>query len=183
MSGSRVPTYSIPSSITVHRSVHGGEIFPIEWEYRYLHSENNPLVQQTIRYGRFLDDLLFIAVADERSVNPFSLYLDSNAMNLKFTVSFHKMSVDFLDITLSHDQGKIQSKSFRKITAGNTILHSQSCHPKHVGTNIPYGEMVRARRNCTNDQNFVTEATNIQNRPRHRGYPTELPQSVSFKSD
>lgn len=61
--------------------------------------------------------------------------------------------------------------SFRKSTAGNTILHSKSCHPYYICHNIPYGEMDRSRINCSNTLDFLLESQQIQERLGLRGYP------------
>lgn len=128
----------------------------------------------TIWYDRYIDDLLLVAVADVTAVSAFADFLNENPLNLKFTLQSDKMSMDFLDVTLMVKDGKVMSKSFRKITAGNTILHYKSCHPKHVRNNIPYGEYIRALCNCSNPVHFSKEAENITNRLKSRGYPKKI---------
>lgn len=51
------------------------------------------------------------------------------------------------------------------------ILYSDSCHPCHVSHNIPFGEMVRARRNCSSVSDFLYESCQIQRRLSNRKYP------------
>lgn len=68
-------------------------------------------------------------------------------------------------------QGCVSSQSFRKSTAGNTILHYGSCHPKHIRKNIPYGNYVRAVKNCSEPNHFLLEADKFTHRLKSRGSP------------
>lgn len=144
------------------------------WENKFLFSETNPLCQSIKWYGRYIDDLLLVAVADVTAVSRFSDFLNCNPLNLKFTVEHDKFKINFLDVTLLIKEDKIVSESFRKTTAGNTILHYNSCHPKHVRNNIPYGEYIRALRNCSETSTFVSETNKITSRLRSRGYPEHV---------
>lgn len=94
------------------------------WEFKYLLHNENPLVASTLWYGRCIDDLLFIVVADVATVQQFARYLNQNTCNLEFTVHRKTLSIPFLDMTLFPDGDKIITKSFNKSTAGKTVLHS-----------------------------------------------------------
>lgn len=76
-----------------------------------------------------------------------------------------------MDVTFKSNSDNIISKSFRKSTAANTILHFDSCHPQHICKNIPYGEYIRARCNCSDTVDFSQEINNINARLKQRGYP------------
>lgn len=80
-------------------------------------------------------------------------------------------SVTFLDFSISTTpEGKLSSTLFRKVTAGNTVLHADSFHPVPLKNSIPYGQYLRLRRNCSNDSLFIREAQNLQGRLLARGY-------------
>lgn len=78
--------------------------------------------------------------ADVTAIHTFKAFLNSNSLNLRFVVHFEPAGIAFLDLLLFVNDNKILTKSYRKDTAGNTILHSGSCHPSPVKGNIPYGE-------------------------------------------
>lgn len=42
----------------------------------------------------------------------------------------------------------------KKTTATNSILSATSCHPAHVINNIPLGELIRLKRNCSDSAEF-----------------------------
>lgn len=78
----------------------------------------------------------------------------------------------FLDLNLSIDTDKrVKTNTFKKSNAGNTILHPNSHHPKHIIKNIPVGEMLRAKRNCSLEMEFDGEVVDITHRLRERQYP------------
>lgn len=56
----------------------------------------------------------------------------------------------------------------KKLSAGNTILRANSCHPKHKILAIPTGEYTRAGRVCTIDRDCDQEWYHING--RWRGY-------------
>lgn len=59
---------------------------------------------------------------------------------------------------------------YRKPTAGNSILHASSFHPKPLLTSIPYSQYLRTRRNCSDDTSFQQEAKTLQKQPLERFY-------------
>lgn len=72
-------------------------------------------------------------------------------MGLKFFAEFDNVFIKFLDLQL---KGNIMDKSintvtYRKEVAGNTIVSAKSCHPLQTIKAIPCGEMTRAKINCS----------------------------------
>lgn len=72
-------------------------------------------------------------------------------MGLKFFAEFDNVFIKFLDLQL---KGNIMDKSintvtYRKEVAGNTIVSANSCHPLQTIKAIPCGELTRAKRNCS----------------------------------
>lgn len=97
--------------------------------------------------------------------------LTPNEFDLTFTMDFSKVSVPFLDVTVSVDQdGNLTSTLFRKETAGNTILKFSSSHPAPLHRAIPFGQYLRLRRICCNKEDFLQEASGLQERLLQRGY-------------
>lgn len=79
-----------------------------------------------------------------------------------------------MDIELYIDhQECIQIKTFRKSTACNSILHTQSCHPFHTKRSIPVGELLRSKRNCSTELQFQIEQNDTCSL-RKRGYSSDV---------
>lgn len=76
-----------------------------------------------------------------------------------------------LNIQLLSHWGEIFLFSTCKDMARNSTLLASSCHPEHVVHNIPVGELIRTKRNCSTDQAFTREQKKVCDRLRSRGYP------------
>ncbi|XP_056423823.1 uncharacterized protein LOC130362802 [Hyla sarda] len=111
--------------------------------------------------------------SDVAVIQEFNNFMNSNEHNLYFTFCFEHEIVNFLDLTLrgDRDTGNITTSTYRKKNAVNSILHAGSCHPSHVMENLPLGEIMRACRNCSLDNDFISERVAIGNRLKQRGCP------------
>ncbi|XP_070182243.1 uncharacterized protein [Littorina saxatilis] len=58
------------------------------------------------------------------------------------------------DITLKMQEGFIETDLHTKATDKRNYLHYTSCHPRHCKENIPYSQMLRARRICSKKKDF-----------------------------
>lgn len=96
--------------------------------------------------------------------------LDCNPYNLKFTCDYNRHSVTFLDLTIMLNKvGHVRTKLYKN-TAMNSLLHASSYHSKSLIKNIPTGQYLRARSNCTDQVDFEKEAKVLGGRFQDRGY-------------
>lgn len=113
----------------------------------------------------YIDDLLFIWRGGVSTVPELSKYLNTNLFDLVFIFSSQGQEVNFLDLNLKGEYDQIiKSSTFRKATAGNTILHFYSFHPKHTLKSNPVGELTRAKCNCPSELELAMEEDMICNR-------------------
>lgn len=107
--------------------------------------------------------------------------LSQNDYNLKFTMQFSPSTITYLDITIKINQeGQINTSLFRKPTAGNTILHARSAHPRPLVQSIPFSQYIRLKCNCSMDADFKYEADLLYQRLLARGY-TKTTLKKAFK--
>ncbi|XP_053571501.1 uncharacterized protein LOC128661250 [Bombina bombina] len=137
--------------------------------------------------ARFIDDMIFIV--DETDCEGFSIsdfleYLNTNSSKLKFTREFNSSVVNFLDLTLEGvvEHGTIISSTYRKPTAGNTILHAQSAHPPHLLRSIPKSQFLRLKRNTNSDCVYDRQSDNLKNRLLARGYDSSLLETAQYEA-
>ncbi|CAJ0956544.1 unnamed protein product [Ranitomeya imitator] len=136
------------------------------WEEKYIFNENNPFSNNIVFFGRYIDDLIIIWKGDDMLITDFIKYVNNNDFNLSFTFNTSKTSINYLDISLS-----LLFPPYRKSTDSNSILEAHSCHPKHVIKNIPVGEFIRLKRNCSSAAQFTQETESAVFRLKDRGYP------------
>ena len=142
------------------------------WEQNLLRLDDvHSFFEHIPLWRRFIDDVLFVWTGPQEDLMLFLNSLKQNDYNLKFTYEISQRSLTFLDVQISiDDEGTIETSLFRKSLAGNSLLHATSSHPKSLISNIPYGQYLRIRRNCSTDSNFEYEAKLLQQRFQERGY-------------
>lgn len=75
----------------------------------------------------------------------FVKYFNINAINLHFTAVFGDNKLRFLDVLI--EDTHIKTSEYRKNTATNSLLHSDSCHPPYdVKKAVPFRQFTRLRR-------------------------------------
>lgn len=85
-----------------------------------------------------------------------------------------KERIDFLDTTIYKSNDRLKSTLFTKPTDTHSYLHFNSHHPQRCKEGGPFGQLIRVRRNCTEDEDFFREASSILNHFKRRGYPSDL---------
>lgn len=77
-------------------------------------------------------------------------------VNIK--IDYHiATSVDFLDVTIVNEKGRLRTSVYHKSAAEPYILPFTSDHPRHVHRNIPYAALLRAARLCSHVEDFHAE--------------------------
>ncbi|KAJ1132389.1 hypothetical protein NDU88_010703, partial [Pleurodeles waltl] len=132
------------------------------------------ITQHMLYWGRYIDDILAIWTGNASDLDTLIQHLNINDFNLNFTHKVDCIQIEFLDLLLYITNHRITSRLYRKPTACNSILHAHSAHPLTQIRAIPYGEMIRVRRNCTDPDIFKQELNKLTHRFQARSYTKEL---------
>ena len=97
-------------------------------------------------WKRFLDDCFILWNENKEKLLEFKNILNNINPNLQFTMDSNQKELPFLDILIKKTNREIQTDIFYKTTDAKQYLLFESCHPRHVKTNIPFN---LARRICT----------------------------------
>lgn len=89
----------------------------------------------------------------------------------------------FLDVEVYIQNHRIETKLYRKPTAGNSLLHASNHHPRHLIHSIPYGEMLRIRRACSNVEDLTIAQHQSKARFTQRGYNAEVINKAIIKAN
>ena len=84
------------------------------------------------------------------------------------TISDTELS--FLDITLRITDDHISTTIYYKYTDTHTYLHHQSSHPSHCKKGLPRSELLRLRRLCSEDSDFLEKGGEMVSFFEQRGY-------------
>lgn len=123
---------------------------------------------------RYIDDIFSIWQHGLDELIKFHQYMNSYRNNLTYTMEHSLHSLPFLDVrVLKGRDGRIQTTLFIKNTDAQSYLEYSSNHPKSQKDSIPFSQFVRARKICSEDEDFEAHAHRMYSIFRERGYNTD----------
>ena len=134
-----------------------------------------------IKRLRFLDDIFCIWSGSDESLDAFISYINSVHDRIKFTVERSKTSVNFLDTTVHLENGRLWTDLYCEEMDSHNYLHFDSAHPKHCKTSLPYSQLLRLKRICSFERDFLKHSGMILAHFQRRGYSVETLQSAMDK--
>ena len=123
---------------------------------------------------RFIDDIFMVWSHGEDELQKMLNELNNFHPTIKFTEEHSDYGLPFLDTFTYIEDGQLKNRVYHKPTDNKQYLHYSSCHPLQQKNAIPYGLLVRARRICTEEANFIAEAKTIIRKLRARKYPESI---------
>ena len=128
------------------------------------------MCQLAVRGCQFSDSSLW-----DSTLEKFLSNLNSHHATIKFTASWSTEEIIFLDTRVYlNNQQHIKTDLHVKPTDTHQYLHNKSCHPRHCKTAIPYGQALRLRRICSEEENLQKRTNKLMRHLSNRGYPKEL---------
>ena len=100
----------------------------------------------------------------------YKYYLNSAHRTIKFTWKWSYKEVEFLDVKVINDSGKLETDVYIKPTDSHQYLHQASCHPSSCKKGIPYAQALRLRRICSKDTFFDKRTQDLCSFLVERGY-------------
>lgn len=138
-----------------------------KWEEEQMYSVRRSNLKM---YRRYIDNRVIIWKGTEKELQEFFDEVNHNIYGISFTGSWSRHNVDYLDLQVYKENGKLCTKTFFRKTNRNGYIPTNSCHhPQWIG-NIPKGKLMHLHKNCS-DQKYYKEQSNILiNRLIERGY-------------
>ena len=137
---------------------------------------------QPFLWLRCVDDVFCLWNHGDAALQIFVDHLNSREGRIKFTCHSSTTSVEFLDTTVHIKDGVLNTELFIKPTNSLSYLERTSFHPKNTFTSLPYGEFVRARRNCSTAETFEIYSLKIKSAFQARGYDTSSLEEARLKA-
>lgn len=136
-----------------------------KWEEEVLH--NSPY--QLRLYNRFIDDLIIFWDGKEQELNTL-MGMNKNNKNISLSWELSHMKIHFLDLEITNENNKIIMKTHFKAKDRNSYIPQNSCYHKPWLVNVPRGQFLRIKRNCTNISDFEEQSTELDNTFIRKGY-------------
>lgn len=138
-----------------------------KWEEEQIYSTNRSHLKF---YRRYIDDIVIIWGGTEEELQMFFDELNHNIYGLSFSGNWSRRNINYLDLQIFKEDGHLSTKTHFKDTDRNGYIPTSSCHhPKWIG-NIPKGQFMRIRRNCSNITDFEEQTNNLIKRFVDKGY-------------
>ena len=142
-------------------------LFMAEWEDKSVFRDQR---SQLIFYRRYIDDIFLIWQGSETDLKVFLEVLNNNVNNIKLEYVISACSVNFLDVTIERCNDRLKTKVYFKSTDRNSYLSIRSGHHPAWIKNIPKGQFLRVRRDCTDDSDYFEQANVLKKRFAQKGY-------------
>ena len=142
-----------------------------------------PYIQNlSILYLRYIDDLFLIWTGTKQQFEDFISNLNDQHPSIKFSHKISKKSIDFLDTTVYIKNRRLHTTIFTKPTDKQNYLHYKSEHPLPLKNSIPFGQILRIKRICSEAKEFMKNCTKMLSKFTLRGYPKIITQQAYHKT-
>ena len=158
ISGTAMGTKCIPTYACIYMD-------EFENEFLSLQSDKPPV------WLSYIDDIFFIWTYGEKELYKFMEDLNNHQPNIKFTYTFSKNCVPFLDSDIQLSGGELTTNLHIKPTDGHQYLHFMSSHPNHTKCSIVYSLALRVSRICSRECDFRKHMSEMKTWFLRRGYP------------
>ena len=138
-------------------------------------NSNQDLLQNILVWKRFIDDVLMLFKGSREECEELVDWLNSlmpGVVKFKFDFSYQK--VEFLDLEIYIEDGKLKTNLYIKPTNKQLYLDFNSNHPLHCKESIPYSQALRVVERCATPENREMQLLNLKTKLEERNYPTEL---------
>ena len=125
-------------------------------------------------WWRYIDDIFMIWEHGEEELKIFLEKLNTSHPSIKFTWKYSPKTIDFLDVQVSLNEGRIVTDLFVKPTDTHQYLHASSCHVYHSKKSIPYSQALRLNRICSNNSLFDKRCNQLEGWLCDRGYSSSM---------
>ena len=123
---------------------------------------------------RYIDDIFLCWTEGREKLDQFIKHLNDAMDCFNFTKEISSTSVNFLDTTISFENGCLESNLYTKPTDSHNYLRYDSAHPQRCKDSIPYSQFLRIRRICSKPADFATHVLAFKTFFLDRNYPDTL---------
>ena len=131
-------------------------------------------------YFRYIDDIVGVALMSKDELSTYIDEFNGFHDSINFTHCISTDSITFLDgvFSIDNENGTIVSTIHYKPTDSHAYLRYDSNHPIACTNSIPYSQMLRLRRICSNSDDFHNQVDNMCTLFHARGYPEPVVRSA-----
>ena len=145
-------------------------LFMAKWEEDVIHSE---VVSGITLWARYIDDILLLWAGEYQELIQFITGLNSNNRGIELKYEASQTNVHYLDLNIGIKDGIFVTSTYFKDIDRNAFIPTDSCHHDPWIKGVPKSQYLRLRRNCSDPQEFSTQAKVLTGRFLEKGYGQE----------
>lgn len=131
------------------------------FEEQHIFTHINPFNTDILKWRRYIDNILVFWKGDNTTCQGFGWWISTLNPYLRFTQSASTRQIPFQDLLISINQGQLRTKTYKNTTDCNSLLLFESQHPKALWENLPYGQFLCVRRNCSFLKDYGAQAKTL----------------------
>ena len=145
-----------------------------KYEKLVFESEND-LVSLVLFWKRFIDDIFMLFRGSHEQCANLVTWLNSlMPENIQFTFDFSKEKIQFLDVEIFKENGKLLTNLYIKPSNLQLFLDFSSNHPFHTKRSIIYGQALRIIERCSKISDVEFHLTKLKSKLLARNYPEKM---------
>ena len=114
-----------------------------------------------------------IASCSRVELEDYIAFVSNFHLALQLTDTISETELPFLDINLSISGERIRTSIHYKATDTHSFLHYDSSHPRHCKESLPYSQLLRLRRICSDQADFLDKAQKMASFFERQGYSAQ----------
>ncbi|KAJ1214531.1 hypothetical protein NDU88_002149, partial [Pleurodeles waltl] len=144
------------------------------FERQVVVHDDNPFLQQSKLWKRYIDNILLVWTGTREEALTLSNWLNAANPFLNFTMTIGDNRLPFLDLLIYENYGALATEVYYKPMDRNNLLQFQSFHPQALKENLPVGQFLRLRQNCSTLTDYRKHAYKLAKKLQAKDYPTHL---------
>lgn len=139
--------------------------------------------RSVLKWWRYIDDVFAIWSDTTETLEEFFSFLNTIERSIKFTMTWSRESIQFLDTLVYIEDGKLKTDLFVKNTDRNNLLQFKSLHPRGMLESLPYSQLLRIKRIVDDPRKYNRRKYEMGRKFLDRGYPKKLIEGHIQKVD
>ena len=145
-----------------------------DFEEKFFSSEND-LVKMILLWKRYIDDVFAILKGEEEDCKNLVDFLNTLMPGvIKFTSKFSKDKIEFLDLQISIEEGKLETNLYIKPSNLQLYLDYFSNHPQHCKVGMVYSLALRIIERCSKQKDADVHFENLKEKLKEKNYPEQV---------
>ena len=145
-----------------------------KFEEEFFSSENN-FEEMILLWKRYIDDVFALIKGEEEDCKNLVDFLNTLLPGvIKFTSKFSKDKIEFLDLEISIENGKLETDLYIKPSNLQLYLDYFSNHPDHCKIGLIYSLALRIVERCSKQENMNSHLKKLKEKLMLKNYPENV---------